>query len=256
MIRERLEFAPGDRLEARDLADEQAREAALHGLHVRALHRVAGIAVGFAVAASADRRAVLVGAGLAYDHCGRPLVLGASARIPLPPDAADGDHRLGAATMDGRPRWCWLEARSSTSAVLVARVAVQAARVQGNPDPAGRPLALAAPRIAGGFVTVLPSEFVFSTITVDTSRAGFITTPCYFAQPVDADAGTGFAPGALEPVLSIREERPQRFDLDVRRLGPRTTAGIPVPVAWVGVEQARPVAGPPPSEASQPQWCR
>lgn len=245
MILDRIEFAHGDRLRAADLQHAHARESALHALHVRAVHRAWGVALGFAVVASADLRAVLVGPGLAYDRCGAGIVLTDAVRIPLP--AADGEHRLAVAP---GPRWCW-----DAGALEVARVMVAGGLASGAPDTGGRVLAVAAPHMAAGTLTVPQTGALRASARVDASRAAFVETPYYFAQSVGDRAGEGYEPGAHEPLLVIRDERPDGFMLDVYRLGRRHVAGVPVPVAWLGVEPV--VAAPVPVERERlaPRWC-
>jgi hypothetical protein len=245
MILDRIEFAHGDRLMTADLQQADVREAALHALHVRAVHRAWGIALGFAVVASADLRAVLVGPGLAYDRCGAAILLTDAVRIPLP--AGDGEHRLAVAA---GPRWCW-----DAGALEVARVVVAGGLASGAPDTSGRALAVAAPRMAAGTLTVPQTGAVRASAQVDTSRAAFLNTPYYFAQPVGERAGEGYEPGALEPLLVIRDERPDGFRLDVYRLGRRRVAGVPVPVAWLGVEPVLTAPVPVERERLAPRWC-
>jgi hypothetical protein len=255
---ERIVFAVGDRLLARDLAAAEAREAAFHALHVRALHRTWGVALGYAVAASADGRAVLIGPGLAYDPCGTPLVLARPERVPLPAGVTDGDRRLAAAARPGGggPRWCWLEPQGRASAAVpVAEVTVGGGQLAAAPVAGARPVAASPVRIGGGRLTLARTSSAFATVAVDTAHAGFAGTPYYFAQVAGPQAGIGLEPGALEPVLGIRDERPRGFTLDVRRLGPRMTAGAPVPVAWIGVETHVPTAVPLTAEDPEATWC-
>jgi len=254
MTLDRVVFATGDRLLARELADADAREATLHAIHVRAVHRTWGVALGFSVAASADHRAVLVGPGLAYDPCGRALVLAQPARAPLPPGAADGDYRLAASASlaGGDPRWCWLDRERATATVPVARVAVSAGLVTGDPQPAGRPVAAALAHVAAGRLTVQTEDPLIS-VAVDTSRAGFVETPCYFAQPAGPQEGLGYQAGAPEPLLEIRNEHAGGFMLDVRRFGTLQKM-IAVAVAWIGIETHVP-AIPIPTEERTALWC-
>jgi hypothetical protein len=93
---ERVTYRRGQRLEARDLRDDQRRNARLRELHVRHLHDTWGIALGFDVtavsnsASGAARNAtgVLVGPGYAIDEHGRDLLLPEAVQPPLP--AAQG----------------------------------------------------------------------------------------------------------------------------------------------------------------------
>jgi hypothetical protein len=94
-----------------------------------------------------------------------------------------------------------------------------------------------------------------ASVKVDASRAGFVDTPCYFAQAAGAHAGEGYEAGALEPLLSIRDERADGFTLEVYRLGRRRVAGVPVPVAWLGVEPVVTPAMPVEAERPSRTWC-
>jgi hypothetical protein len=93
---ERVTYRRGQRLDARDLRDDQRRDARLRELHVRHLHDTWGIALGFEVTSVSDSRSgasreatgILVGPGYAIDERGRDLLLPESVRPALP--SADG----------------------------------------------------------------------------------------------------------------------------------------------------------------------
>jgi len=78
---QRLSHHTGELLTARDLQDDVTYDARMRGLHVRALHGVWGIALGFEVLAAGDGKSVIVTQGMAYDCSGREIVL--SQTIPV-----------------------------------------------------------------------------------------------------------------------------------------------------------------------------
>jgi hypothetical protein len=82
--RSRIRYYQGQPLLARDLQDEAAYEAGMNSLHVTAMHNTWGVAVGLEVGLSQDRRAVIIGPGMAYDRCGQPIINPAALTIDVP----------------------------------------------------------------------------------------------------------------------------------------------------------------------------
>ena len=75
-----------------DLAAAVAHEERLLALHVSALHDTWGVALGLTLAASDDRRRVLVGPGVAYTALGEALWIGVAVEAPpFPAEAARAD---------------------------------------------------------------------------------------------------------------------------------------------------------------------
>jgi hypothetical protein len=89
----RVRYFQGQNLRARDLQDEDAYEARMRGMHIRALHNTWGVALGFEVRINDDGDALLVGPGIAYDCRGREVVSGRSLAIepPAPPPGSPVD---------------------------------------------------------------------------------------------------------------------------------------------------------------------
>lgn len=89
---DRVTYRNGQRLDARDLRDDDLGDARFRQLHLRHLHDTWGIALGFEVMQLNDRRekvetdgtAVLVGPGYAVDELGRDLLLPEPIQPPLP----------------------------------------------------------------------------------------------------------------------------------------------------------------------------
>lgn len=79
----RVRHYQGERLSAGDLQDEYDNAKWLRGLHVLALHDTWGIALGFDVRLGPNN-SVIVGPGLAYDVCGREIVLARPRTVPSP----------------------------------------------------------------------------------------------------------------------------------------------------------------------------
>ncbi|HVE34936.1 MAG TPA: hypothetical protein VNC18_15345 [Gemmatimonadaceae bacterium] len=88
----RVRYANGDLVAAADLSAEFAAECAQRAIHVRALHRTWGIALGFAAGVTNAGDRLVVGPGLAYDVCGRELAIDHPIVFPkpVPPAGAAG----------------------------------------------------------------------------------------------------------------------------------------------------------------------
>src|SRR5262245_6685655 len=80
---QRLSHHTGQLLTARDLQDDVNYDARMRGLHVRALHGVWGIALGFEVLASGDPKSLVVTQGMAYDCAGREIVMSDTLQIQV-----------------------------------------------------------------------------------------------------------------------------------------------------------------------------
>jgi hypothetical protein len=260
----RVRFATGDLLRARDLDADVAAEAHHRARHVRAAHRVWGVVIGLDVGLAAQGAAAVVGPGLAYDACGRELLSGGRRRLRAPRRASGSAVELVLA--DGR---CGVELRwRDAGAPPREGVVLAGATVVGGAlTSLDRSVRRTARPLAGGCVGrgVFDAELalgVFGTLTVDTSAAGFTSTPRYVATLVERPE-TGFA--ALGPAwrrvrgpfLAVHDEARESFAVDVRlavRSAGRGTpeldsANLPdqldVSIAWMGVEP--PERCPPPA---------
>jgi hypothetical protein len=223
---DRVTFREGQRLTARDLADDRANRARVRRLHVRHLHETWGIATGFDVQ-PAGPAAVAVGPGHAIDSSARDLLLSSSLVVPVP--AAKGPQlfvlvatyladcafpaeaaRAGAClTSPLHPRreraaFAW---RTPTDLepgpmVPICHVVVENGAIQGSVGTRVRRYArrLVRPFMASGRTDV-PSDawsdwwhangFYGQEQHVDTSDAGFTATPQYFAQLVPMKPSPG-----------------------------------------------------------------
>lgn len=143
---ERLSYQDGQLLSARDLRDDVAFESRLRGLHVRALHRTWGVALGYEVYLSKQKDAVLIAPGVAYDCAGREISSSRTLVMELPgaPESSnttswwydllirynEGESRAAAccgvgssstrAGLDGaeeKPAWRWSFAGDVTASV-------------------------------------------------------------------------------------------------------------------------------------------
>lgn len=84
---ERVRYYQSQLLTARDMQDDVAYEDRMRWLHVHGLHNTWGIALGFLLRLSEDKRQVTIGTGLAYDCRGREIMLAKELNFdgPLPP---------------------------------------------------------------------------------------------------------------------------------------------------------------------------
>lgn len=86
---QRVRYYDGQLLAAHDLRDDMDYDARLRGLHVRALHGVWGIALGYEVILAPDGKTLQVTQGMAYDCAGHELVMSATLLVD-PPDPPRG----------------------------------------------------------------------------------------------------------------------------------------------------------------------
>lgn len=82
---DRVTYRNGQLLTARDLADDLHHDAKLRWLHVRYLHETWGVTLGFKVQTAAqDVHSIVVGPGCAVDDMGRDILLAAGVSVPVP----------------------------------------------------------------------------------------------------------------------------------------------------------------------------
>jgi hypothetical protein len=255
----RVRFAQRELLRARDLAADVEAEAHWRERHVRGGHATWGVALGFAVARGQE--GAVVGPGFAYDPCGREIVSG-RARSVRPPQSADGTFDLvvsapprACPAMHSGPAFAWRALGLPLGdAVPLARFALAGGALSA-PDLSVRRGARtrAAGRVAAGVEDEVFAPNVLTTLQIDTTAAGFATTPHYLVTLAEPD-GLGFA--ALGevwrwlrgPFTDVRDATPTSFVLDVR-LGVHVATvggvdfdpiGLPddllVRVEWIGVE--------------------
>jgi hypothetical protein len=253
---ERLHHHHGEAVTARDLRDETARELRLGALHVCSVHGTWGVALGFDVHRSADRKAVILGPGIAYDRHGRTIIsrqklpLRAPAFTSIVPMAVDltiaYDMALGAA--EEQPRWRWVTAGGAVGdgppLSPEIRLGIEVPVVRAHIDAGGvsaldfsrrrQAHGLVRPHIFGGR---LPQDSVEVSgspwhwrVRIDTSGAGFSTPhPFYFASldahPLLPGSGlierlgtdpTPFLRHVRGPFLAVQQPRTRDFQLEVR----------------------------------------
>lgn len=235
---ERLQHVEGQRLTARDLQDDVLFEAGWRSLHVRAVHGVWGIALGYEVSLTRDRRGVRVAPGLAYDACGRELLQTAPRQL-MPPIAPRQSRasawwfdllvRGGESTRPPALRWSYA-ADAPTAFVGTREFAddvrlgedIPLVRIRmvagGNITHVDRDLRriarglvrphMAAGRLPASAVTVTGSVWDW-TAWVDTSASSFDTeAPFYFARLADhpwLSPASGFAGLFSAPPLTNAE---------------------------------------------------
>lgn len=259
----RVVHRQGERLMARDLADGLAGEHRGWGRHATTVHRTWGIAAGLTVKSVLQGSAVSVAPGLAYTRDGAHLavsrglvlaaptgddallVLGSSKAI----DSCAGAHCATAPAL----RWRAPERRLCEE-VSLALVRLKDGRVidlDGSVRRSARGGGASRVRAGSQVAIVTAYSLLGGTIAVDTSEAGFVSTPRYFAtlaidppgRPLDWPERTwGFLRG---PLLAIRSEDATGFELSIRTGivegaddPSHLTKQLRVEVDWVGVEQA------------------
>ena len=86
----RVRYYDGQLLAAKDLQDDVDYETHMRGLHVRALHGVWGIALGYEILPTSNKKAISVTQGMAYDCSGREIVMSRTllVEVPNPPQGS------------------------------------------------------------------------------------------------------------------------------------------------------------------------
>jgi hypothetical protein len=233
----------GQRLEADDLRRQEHTFEQVRWWHNRAMHDAVGVTHGLeATFEAGPPPALKVSPGLAYDGYGRELVIAADTRLPVPTDVADGALLvlLWTAPELHASCDCGCHHAMHVSATLswVSPLALSCAHVvlgqlrDGVLDRDFRPLVvrpLRRPQLATGETsrTNTPWEpwivtgfdqagrLVRKTVgiqtRVDTTAAGFIGVPHYFARHL-WNQTTGEEPDRFSPAFAIVDDpRERRF---------------------------------------------
>jgi hypothetical protein len=271
---ERVSFHDGQLLAARDLRDAQSYEARLLEQHIRGLHATWGIALGYRLLRDPVQRRVLVEPGLAYDACGRSLVLGGVHGLPWPQlapgappidlvicrrsfeDCAaarfQADPCETTAALRERPDFRWVPAGSGAlrlgEDVPLGRFSLDPTGALSPPDPSVRRYVRRPPsRVATGRAQINKSAWkaapngVVWTTSVSTAAGGFRAPPVYSVTLLRDPAGALPA-----PLVSLGLRERDRFDLNLlffhKLQQPEDTQ-----VIWMGVEPALDAASVGPS---------
>jgi len=225
---ERVRYWQGQLLASGDLELQMRVVAELRRLHNQAVHSAYGIAIGLSAKKIAEDSVALT-CGLAYDCSGRELIVPEETEVPLPsaPFTVPQLLTLAYNTAAGRATLQWQPQRApmANDAVAIARLLPAPPRL----DPEFRPVIarpLARPQIVAG--ETVPGDTAWETwedkttiglqserkttiglqSIVDTSAAGFTTTPNYFAEAVSDSSQ--FVPAWF---TSIADPQPDRFTL-------------------------------------------
>jgi hypothetical protein len=230
----RVRYHDGALLAARDLRADAAAQARARWRHVAVAHDAWGIALGLHAALAAGAR-VTVSPGLAYDRCGRELLLPEPVTLDVP--AAGGVLVIcaaGESEIDARGGVCLGDSPPLERAALVWRRPHEVR--MGDEVPLGRVHAgapmtwdvtarryarpRARARVASG-VAIIPWERwavwlsssdsaapIGRQVRVDTSEAGFVAAPCYFAGPIPMPGGIANLTGLF---VSIADVSPAGF---------------------------------------------
>jgi hypothetical protein len=245
---ERVRFVHGQRLQAADLGAGAGLR--LQELHVVAAHGTWGVALGLDVRAGMS--GARVSPGLAYDAFGRALLLPRAASVTIPAALAAAseaaDLVLSWATCAPVLRLALPADTQPGLDVTLARFWVEEGAL-GDPDLSYRRCArsLAAPRIGSGSTSLdvsLDGRMAVYTEAVDTSAAGFDTTPAYAVTPsfdTAGDLARALLQGALGPFVSVSNPASTSFTVEVRMDRPDFAEGataFTLGLAWLGVEAA------------------
>jgi hypothetical protein len=263
---DRVTYREGQLLTSRDLTDDFGAAQRLRRMHTRFLHDTWGIGLGFIVDAQAGYDAVHVGPGYAIDSSAREILLSEDLSIPVPvtdtatdlllvvgyqPDTAYRNlpdiARLCAGTTldprDERPLFNWRTPDTYQPGldVPLAHLRVQNGGLVSAPDLSVRRYAarLVRPHMATGTAETTGRNLI-DGVTVDTSDAGFATTPQYFAR-LDALGDSGLLELIAQFVANsafIQSAGPKGFIYfapDLTRLG-GIGLQLKFVITWLGVE--------------------
>ena len=217
---ERLRYWQGQTLRSLDFRDQATFDLRLRRLHNRALHGVSGVSFGLGVTAVTGDSTVLdLACGVAYDGCGRELIVQRARRVAVPegpawlilrarPSAAPSSCCVASdpacLTEDARyleqdteVLWDPIGSATPVSGIVLARFTDTGLDTSFRPRQAR---ALTRPRLARGQTVRGNTPWQPWTIDepdgkggflqrvvgvetrIDTSAAGFTRTPCYFAR--------------------------------------------------------------------------
>ncbi len=240
---ERITYRDGQRLWARDLRDDERRDERMRWLHARYLHHSWGVALGYEIRLENPATAIVLGPGYAIDRGGRDLLLAKALQIPAPETAGAALYVLiirsrrdgGAAPNCGcggvcncaghqglieeRPVISWKLPRDLQLGddVPLASASVVTGVIQNGLDFRVRRHARRLVRPHMGWGTTDPGQTGWRwpdgnpdtplvQAVIDTSEAGFATTPSYFAQlrgdfsrMIDATSGAQPSPAPSQP---------------------------------------------------------
>jgi hypothetical protein len=279
---DRVTYRDGQLLASRDLQDDVRANQRLRALHTRYLHGTWGIALGFEVSGAVNDTTVRIGPGYATDDQGRELVLAETLDVAVPETSdtamlvlvmtyqADAQFRprpevdavclgVGLNPRDERPLIAWRtpDQMQFGPDVPLATAIVHNGALISPPGLQVRRYAARQIRPHVGFATITPvfqGDANRATVEVDTSEAGFTTTPTYVAKlDFDPTSRIGAVLLPLLPFAFIETASPTgfRYVIPIRRTANlenpaferRAISRPPAPsitLSWVGFE---PVSG-------------
>jgi hypothetical protein len=195
---------------ARDLNAALAADAQRRALHIRAMHRTWGVALGFQFEPVQDAREGTVGPGFGYDCRGRAIVSAEPTTVPAPANKSLSDLVVSATPAI---RFDWREPGRACDDELVLTSPVYCRRRRF--------------RLAAGVADVSLEK----RIDVQTASGEFDDDPVYFAT-LEIDL-------RLAATLEVVDESSTQFSLVLRAPEADWTAaqGMDAHVHWTGVER-------------------
>lgn len=271
---DRVTYRAGQLLTASDLQDDLRTNQRLRRLHTHYLHNTWGVALGFAVIGNEGQDSVYVGPGYAVDAVGREILFSDGSDLPIPQTAAqtilalvvtyrsDSQYQnlpdfatlCAGSTADPRleqPVFAWRTADTLQPGmdVPLASITIEQGALVRLPDLSVRRTATRQLRPYIGFgsqdYTVQRSGDPFEPFLIDTSDAGFVATPSYFAK-VELALGETAAPVALlylalaQQASFIATPSPVSFTYFVFYASQLREAVKNITITWFGIE---PIAG-------------
>lgn len=217
----------GELLRRTDFAGEANAVARRRAVHVRVVHRTWGVALGFTLAPSADRRAVAVGPGFGYDCRGGEIISPSQQLVPMP--SVEEPAELVVRNVCG-VQFRWRQpGRACDDELVLGTGYFNGGQIVGVEETGRVCCRGPGSRVVAG----IAEQQLARKMTLDASAAGFRTVPLYFA--------TLESTAQLAATLEIRSETKTGFQLTLRAPAKQwreiNKQNHRARVHWVGVEQ-------------------
>lgn len=287
-VPERIHWYEGSRLTRRDLADAIEHEARMLELHVRAVHDTFGVALGLGVTLASAGKAVVVQPGLGYTRRGASVLLHSVTTLAAPSPNVEGNRFDLVLVAASAPSPCKSPELDCTGARIAAHASLRwrnaddercngdvfddaielgrfvrsSAGTLTGPDNVRRShvRGLVRPHVASGVTA--PGALKWAqgasdlVASIDTSAAGFTTTPVYLAGIASQTPWQG---GLVAPFVSVGQASPTRLNVHLSiaakppalvLLFAQIDLAKELSIAWTGVESASECGGGLPLAAS------
>jgi hypothetical protein len=230
---ERLQYVDGQLLAARDFRDAERVGERLLALHTRFLHKTWGIVAGLEISVAANKAAAIVKPGFAIDRYGNSIFVLETPSVETPA-LAQAQVLALALTPPGVLEWRLPADVSPGDQIVLSAAFVSNGVISGAIDTSVRRYvqSFAAPQLAAGVTGAAQTNWVDSAgpatwvqASIDTSAAGFVTTPQYFASVRPSGARLHFV-----------STKPQSFLARIIGANAKQAQAEGWTISWIGIE--------------------